>query len=153
MLIILTFSIHKFSEIIFFKVLDEFSDPTSKEERFAVFHQMSTDEIEPIDFEEFLTAVSKLLSLEGEIDDESASNFHHLCVKGAVQVKKIRRMSIYKQLTNGVFWFVAVVCSNFLVSVWIEILEFHKCFKKLWSFNFYCLFVIRFSLLQKILNY
>lgn len=81
-------------------VLDEFGEFSDPEDRRRCFTEMDVDDSGTIDFEEFLQVMVKLLESGREKNAERLSN---IVTRGAHHVAKLRRMSVYKQLTNGLF--------------------------------------------------
>jgi len=82
-------------------VLDEFGEASDEEERMKYFHEIDLDNSNTVDFEEFLLVMNKLKTAAAS--SKAGGNIGNIVTKGAHQVKKLRRMSVYKQLTNGLF--------------------------------------------------
>ncbi|CAK8678869.1 unnamed protein product [Clavelina lepadiformis] len=80
------------------QVLDEFGEPSEEEDRLKYFKEIDLDHSNSVDFEEFLLVVSKL-----QASSAPGTSIGNIVAKGAKQVKELRRMSVYKQLTNGLF--------------------------------------------------
>lgn len=79
-------------------VLDEFGESSDEDDRLRYFKEIDLDGSNTVDFEEFLLVLSKL-----QASGRAADNIGNIVTKGAHQVKNLRRMSVYKQLTNGLF--------------------------------------------------
>lgn len=82
-------------------VLDEFGEVSSPEDRWKYFKEIDLDASKTIDFEEFLLVLNKLQQAAGQ--GKAGGTIGNIIAKGAHQVKNLRRMSVYKQLTNGLF--------------------------------------------------
>lgn len=82
-------------------VLDEFGESSKPNDRWGCFSEMDTDQSGTIDFEEFLMVMMKLQQADSK--SRADENISNIVARGAEQVAKLRRMSVYKQLTNGLF--------------------------------------------------
>ena len=82
-------------------VLDEFGDTSTEQQRKNYFKTVKDQNL-TIDFEQFLLLMSKSMNLDGTLKKQ-ASNFHHIVYRGAQQVKKLRKLTVYKQLMTGIF--------------------------------------------------
>nr|XP_009860431.1 uncharacterized protein LOC104266302 [Ciona intestinalis] len=82
-------------------VLDEFGESSDEQDRIKYFRQIDLDDSNSVDFEEFLLVLNKLQQAAGL--NKAAGNIGNIVTQGAHQVKELRRMSVYKQLTNGLF--------------------------------------------------
>merc|ERR1719342_464423 len=65
------------------------------------FKELNIDDANAIDFEEFLQLLYSLQTTTAK--NEFGGNLGNIVTRGAQQVKTLRRMSVYKQLTNGMF--------------------------------------------------
>ena len=85
-------------------VLDGLGDTSLSLKRQATFDFIDLDGSNAIDFEEFLVFISKMeVEVLGHNDIRDATSFYSIVKLGVEHIKTIRNISIYKQLSNGVF--------------------------------------------------
>ena len=88
-----------FRELAF--VLDHVGENSRPDERSICFDEIDLDGTGTIDFEEFLVILSWLQREESTT--KTGGNIGYIITRGASQVNQIRKMSVFKQLVNGIF--------------------------------------------------
>ena len=88
-----------FRELAF--VLDNVGENSRSDERVLCFEEIDLDKTGTIDFEEFLVVLSFLQKADSST--KTGRNIAQFVVRGANHIKQLRKISVYRQLCQGVF--------------------------------------------------